>query len=135
MKLLLDHIVLNVKNEEAMITFYSEVLMVSPERLEEYYTGKVSFPSMRLNQDTIIDLFPKKMWQKSTKAGKSHENLNHFCISMGKDTWENLIERLRANNIDIEEGPVPRWGAHGTGTSVYFRDPDGNLIEVRYYES
>ncbi len=47
--------------------------------------------------------------------------------------WENLSERLEANNVDIEEGPVPRWGAHGTGTSIYFRDPEGNLIEARYY--
>ncbi len=44
------------------------------------------------------------------------------------------MERIKTNNVDIEEGPVPRWGAHGTGTSIYFRDPEGNLIEARYYE-
>ena len=45
------------------------------------------------------------------------------------------MKRLQENNIDIEEGPVLRWGSRGTGTSVYFRDPEENLIEARYYES
>jgi extradiol dioxygenase family protein len=89
---------------------------------------------VRLNSDTIIDLFPKKMWQKSTRAAQGRENLNHFCIALTKGTWEKLLERLQANKVTIEEGPVPRWGAHGTGTSIYFRDPEGNLIEARYYE-
>jgi hypothetical protein len=31
-------------------------------------------------------------------------------------------------------GPVPRWGANGVGTSIYFRDPEHNLVEVRTYE-
>ena len=53
---------------------------------------------------------------------------------MSKEKCEKLLERLRANSIEIEEGPVPRWGAHGTGTSVYFRDPEGNLIEARYHD-
>ena len=134
MQCLMDHIVLNVEDEEKMIAFYSKVLIFEPERLEEYRAGDVPFPSMRLNSDTIIDLFPKKMWQKSGRAGQGRENLNHFCFALSHKTWENLLERLQANNVDIEEGPVLRWGAHGTGTSIYFRDPEGNLIEARYYE-
>jgi catechol 2,3-dioxygenase-like lactoylglutathione lyase family enzyme len=130
----MDHIVLNVEDDEKMIAFYSEVLMFALERLEEYRAGDVPFPSVLLNSDTIIDLFPKKMWQKSSTTGKGRDNLNHFCISLSKKMWEDLLERLNANNVDIEEGPVPRWGAHGTGTSIYFRDPEGNLIEARYYE-
>ena len=135
MECLIDHIVINVENDEKMIAFYSKVLMLAPERLEEYRTGDVPFLSVRLNSDTIIDLFPKKMWQKSTRAGQGRENLNHFCLALNKGAWENLLERLQAGNVNIEEGPVPRWGAHGAGTSIYFRDPEGNLIEARYYES
>ena len=130
----MDHIVLNVEDDEIMIAFYSEVLMLSPERLDEYHAGKVPFPSVRLNSEMIIDLFPKKLWQKNSTTVKGRNNLNHFCIAMSKETWEALFVRLKANNVDIEEGPVPRWGAHGTGTSIYFRDPQGNLIEARYYE-
>ena len=134
MQCLMDHIVLNVKDDERMIDFYSKVMMFAPERLEEYRAGAAPFPSVRLNSDTIIDLFPKKIWQKSDRAGLGLENLNHFCIALSKGKWEKLLKRLKANNVDIEEGPVPRWGAHGNGTSIYFRDPEGNLIEARYYE-
>ena len=134
MQCLMDHIVLNVEDDEKMIAFYSKVLMLSTERLDEYRAGNVPFPSVRLNSDMIIDLFPKKMWQKSAPTGLGPKNLNHFCISLSKETWEDLLERIKTNNVDIEEGPVPRWGAHGTGTSIYFRDPEGNLIEARYYE-
>jgi hypothetical protein len=56
-----DHIVLNVEDENIMIDFYANVLEMAPERLREYQTGRVPFPSIRLNPDTIIDLFPKKM--------------------------------------------------------------------------
>lgn len=134
MECLMDHIVLTVENEEKMMAFYSEVLQMPTERLEEYRAGEVPFPSVRLNSNTIIDLFPKKMWLKSAQSGQGRDNLNHFCISLNKEEWDNLMKRLEANKVKIEEGPVQRWGAHGTGTSIYFRDPEKNLIEARYYE-
>jgi catechol 2,3-dioxygenase-like lactoylglutathione lyase family enzyme len=134
MECLMDHIVLNVEDDEKMIAFYSQILMLATERVAEYRAGEVPFPSVRLNPDSIIDLFPKKMWQKNGEPGQGRENLNHFCIALHQEAWENLRNRLKANHVDIEEGPVPRWGAHGKGTSIYFRDPEGNLIEARYYE-
>lgn len=131
----MDHIVLNVEDDKKMVNFYCNVLLLLPDRLEEYRAGKVPFPSVRLNPDTIIDLFPKKMWQKGAPTGRGRENLNHFCISLPKEDWEALLERIKANHVEIEEGPVPRWGAHGSGTSIYFRDPEGNRIEARHYEA
>ena len=134
MECLIDHIVLNIEDDDEMITFYSTILMMPSERLEEYRAGTVPFPSVRLNADTIIDLFPKKMWQKEGGGPLGRRNLNHLCIGLDKAAWGDLIERLQANHVAIEEGPVPRWGAHGQGTSIYFRDPEDNLIEARYYE-
>ena len=46
---------------------------------------------------------------------------------------ETAIEHLRGLGVEVEEGPVPRFGARGAGTSVYFGDPDGSLLEFISY--
>jgi extradiol dioxygenase family protein len=130
----MDHIVLNVEDDEKMIAFYMNVMSFTGERLDEYRAGKVPFPSLRLNDDTIIDLFPKRLWQKGNQIEKHGQNLNHFCIALNKKDWQQLQERLQTNGVAVEEGPVTRWGANGDGTSIYFRDPENNLIEAKYYE-
>ncbi|MCU0519689.1 MAG: VOC family protein [Anaerolineae bacterium] len=130
----MDHIVLNVTDIETMIGYYQGVLELAPERVEAYRRGEVPFPSMRLNPDTIIDLFPKSMWGGSGAATPGRENLNHFCMTLGRHDWDALRDRLAANGVAIEVGPTPRWGARGVGTSIYFRDPERNFIEARTYE-
>ena len=55
MQCTMDHIVLNVEDDEKMMDFYSKVLMLEAERLHEYRAGMVPFPSVRLNSDTIIE--------------------------------------------------------------------------------
>jgi catechol 2,3-dioxygenase-like lactoylglutathione lyase family enzyme len=48
-------------------------------------------------------------------------------------TISSALDHLRAHGVDIEEGPVQRHGARGRGQSVYFRDPDGSLLELIVY--
>jgi catechol 2,3-dioxygenase-like lactoylglutathione lyase family enzyme len=48
---------------------------------------------------------------------------------------DRVLGHLRAHGVPVEEGPVPRTGATGPITSVYFRDPDGNLVEVSTYDA
>lgn len=74
-----------------------------------------------VKEDTMIDLFPKRMWDECAWTGNRLDNLNHFCIASSEETRQELVERLRANAIPIEDGPVLRWGANGTLTSVYSR--------------
>ena len=131
----MDHIVINVVDINKMLKFYTEVLQLPSERLEEFKERKVPFPSVRLTKDTIIDLFPKKLWEKTNPEDVCRPNLNHFCLSTDKSSWESLQCRLKQNGVQIDDGPVKRWGAHGSGVSIYFRDPEDNVIEVRYYDA
>jgi catechol 2,3-dioxygenase-like lactoylglutathione lyase family enzyme len=130
----LDHIVLNVGDIDRSLRFYTGVLGLQPERLDEFRAGKVGFPSVRINSDTIIDLFPTPVGDAIHKPNeKTHGNLNHFCMVVGKEDFAGIVDYLNANGVTIREGPVARWGARGRATSVYFPDPDGNEIEIRCY--
>ncbi len=131
----MDHIVINTVDINNSLHFYTKILGLSDERLAEFKNNQAPFPSVRLTKDTIIDLFPKKLWEKTNPEVVCRPNLNHFCLSTSKTNWELLQERLKENGVSIDDGPAKRWGAHGSGVSVYFRDPDENVIEVRYYES
>ncbi len=133
MEFIFDHIVINVVDIDKMVKFYTEVLQLPGERLEEFTAGQVPFPSVRLSADSIIDLFPKKMWEKTNPNEVCRPNLNHFCFATDEAGSKALETRLKEQGVVIEEGPVKRWGAHGSGTSIYFNDPEGNTIEVRYY--
>jgi catechol 2,3-dioxygenase-like lactoylglutathione lyase family enzyme len=135
MTFVFDHIVINVVDIDKMLRFYTEVLQLQGERLEEFAAGQVPFPSVRLSADSIIDLFPKEMWQRYSPDEVCRPNLNHFCLATDEAGADSLRQRLSLNGIDLAEGPVKRWGAHGTGTSIYFLDPEGNTIEVRYYST
>ncbi|MBI3799247.1 MAG: VOC family protein [Deltaproteobacteria bacterium] len=128
----MDHIVLNAADVEGLVRFYTEVVELEPERVEEFRGGKVPFPSVRVNAGTVIDLAPRAMWESTQLQTRGRPNLNHFCLTLEKVEWDKLRERLAAGQITIE-GPLPRWGARGHGTSFYFHDPEGNEIEARYY--
>ena len=129
----LDHIVLNVENIDLMIYFYTDVVGLSTERLSEFRAGLAPFPSVRVNQHTIIDFFPKHMWGHEVMSGSGFNHLNHFCLTFDKKEWDMLCQRLKSNKIIIKEGPIDRWGAQGIGISIYILDPEKNMLEARYY--
>jgi glyoxylase I family protein len=129
----LDHIVLNVADIERSLAFYTGVLGLRGERIEEFRAGKVGFPSVRISEGTIIDLFPTKQASVPDGGAKNNGNLNHFCMVVGAADFAGITDYLAARQIAIREGPISRWGARGRATSVYFLDPDGNEVEIRAY--
>ncbi len=126
----LDHIVLNCRDVDRQLAFYRDVVGLVPERVAEYREGKVLFPSVRLNADTLIDLAPPTLWS-GDPAGAP--NLNHFCMSIGARDWPALLERLERAGVAMEAGPMTLWGAHGNATAYYLKDPEGNQLEIRCY--
>lgn len=118
----MDHIVLRCANVEATLAWYTGVLGLAPLRVEEWRRGDAPFPSVRVTPGTIIDLFA---------GDPTGERLDHVCLEVA---ITDLAELPAIHpDLDVVQGPVPRWGARGVGTSLYVRDPDGLVVELRHY--
>mmetsp|Transcript_7573 Transcript_7573/g.14766 ORF Transcript_7573/g.14766 Transcript_7573/m.14766 type:complete len:207 (-) Transcript_7573:121-741(-) len=124
----LDHIALGVSNVETSMRFYSEMLGLPVERVELWMEGKVPFPSVRLNDFTLIDFFHDK---DLPADGSRIEHLNHLCLIIDPQDMQQLREAFEARGVKVQSGPATRWGAQGDGTSVYVYDPDGNVVELK----
>ncbi|MGE0059753.1 MAG: VOC family protein [Dehalococcoidia bacterium] len=124
----MDHIVLNVSDVERSLAFYTEKLGLKPERVEEFRAGKVTFPSVRISESTLIDLV-----SVGDAPGAVRKNLNHFCLTAEDIDLGALADALEAQGVTITTRPASRWGARGQATSIYLLDPDENEIEIRHY--
>ncbi|HEX4016036.1 MAG TPA: VOC family protein [Frankiaceae bacterium] len=120
----LDHVVLRVDDVARSLAFYQQVLGLAGMKVEEWRRGEAFFPSVRVNDDVIIDLLAAP----AEHAGV--ENVDHICLVVEPIDWDAVVA---AGTFDVVDGPDTRSGAHGDGQSLYVRDPDGNVIELRYY--
>lgn len=126
----MDHIVLRVKDVEESLRFYSELLGLPVERVEQWRAGEVRFPSVRINADTIIDLFAS---DQETISKEGARNQDHYCMVIEPTDMEALKAGFEALGVGIQAGPGKRWGSHGDGISLYIYDPDNNVVELRHY--
>ncbi|HZR12482.1 MAG TPA: VOC family protein [Acidimicrobiia bacterium] len=117
----LDHVVLRVADVERSLAWYCDELGCMPERVDEWRAGTIFFPSVRLDATTVIDLL---------QAPRADGNVDHVCLVIEPEDLQALKDSGR---FDVVDGPATRWGAQGDGTSLYVRDPDGNVVELRYY--
>lgn len=118
----LDHVVLVVRDVEASLRWYCEVLGLDAERVEAWRDGRVPFPSVRLGPTTIFDLL----------AGEPDgRNVDHVAVTVdGVD----LDDLAASGDFDVAGGPADLFGAQGQGRGLYVRDPDGHVIELRTYQ-
>jgi catechol 2,3-dioxygenase-like lactoylglutathione lyase family enzyme len=126
----MDHIVLRNKDVEVSLKFYTEVLGLQAERVDEWRAGEVRFPSARINADTIIDFFGTDQEPIGKEGGK---NQDHYCMVIEPTDMEELKSKFEAMGVEIQAGPGKRWGSHGDGISLYIYDPDDNVVELRHY--
>jgi len=117
----IDHVVLNVADVERSVAWYVERLGFEPLRLEEWRRGEILFASVRLTDTFIIDLFANE---------RSGANVDHLCLVVDPLDLDALAA---SDEFDVVSGPSEVFGAQGMGRSVYVRDPDGNVVELRNY--
>jgi catechol 2,3-dioxygenase-like lactoylglutathione lyase family enzyme len=120
----IDHIVLTAHDVDRTIEFYSRVLGMEPITFAGGRRG-LSFGRQKIN-------LHESGREYEPKALKPVPGALDLCF-ITETPLEEVIAELRANDVVIAEGPVEKTGALGAMMSVYFRDPDGNLIEVSNY--
>jgi catechol 2,3-dioxygenase-like lactoylglutathione lyase family enzyme len=124
----IDHLVLTVADIEATARFYERALGLERETFlgpngEQRYA--LRFGSQKINLQDSATPTPTKARTPTLGSGD-------FCL-IAAVPLDDVIAHLAAEGIPLEAGPVPRRGALGALRSIYFRDPDGNLVEVAEY--
>ncbi len=120
----LDHFVLTVASIERTVEFYQRVLGMRAETFGEGCWA-LHFGAQKIN------LHPAG-WEYELKAAKPTPGSGDFCL-ISAEPMAKVIGDLEAAGVIIEVPPSERTGALGPMTSVYFRDPDGNLVEISEY--
>jgi catechol 2,3-dioxygenase-like lactoylglutathione lyase family enzyme len=120
--LALDHIVLVNEDVERALAWYMRHAGLASVNVEEWRLGKAFFPSLRVDEATIIDFVPGD-------PTKERGHLDHLCFVVRADDLAALAADPALEVVDRGE----RSGARGLGQSIYVHDPDGLLVEFRSY--
>ena len=121
----LDHVVIAVSDWERSNAFYGAVLGAEIVPRGTGYAYR--FGEQQLNVHGP-DSDPHPVARDRVRPGNSD-----LCF-VWDGPIDGAVDLLGAHGVELEEGPVRRPGARGEGTSVYFRDPDGSLLEFISYE-
>ena len=107
---------------ERALAWWTGELGLEGDRVEAWRAGDAPFPSVRIDEGTIVDLFAGE------RTGK---NVDHVCVVI--DPATDLDALVASGTFDVARGPVDVYGARGMGRSIYVRDPDRNVVELRTY--
>jgi catechol 2,3-dioxygenase-like lactoylglutathione lyase family enzyme len=120
----LDHLVLTVVSMEATVDFYTRALGM---RVRAFDAGRLAlrFGDQQINLHEAGHEFEPK-----ARVARPGTGDLCFVVEGELDAWLTHLEEL---GVPVVDGPVRRTGALGPMTSVYVRDPDGNLVEISSY--
>ncbi len=125
----LDHFVLRVRDLDRSIGFYRDMLGLPIECLDEYRAGTRPFVSARVGGQ-LIDLVPDSTYDP--EDGMRSGGFLHLCVRVSGALERDVLPRVRAAGVEvIEDTPMIRLGATGYGPSIYVRDPDGYIVELK----
>ena len=124
----IDHVVLRVRDEERARRFYCDVLGC----VEERRSDALGLVQLRAGA-SLIDLVDVRLPLGKAGGGPPSEaerNVDHFALQL--EHFDEAAIRSHLISHGVEPGDVvQRYGAQGTGPSMYIRDPDGNVVELK----
>ena len=124
----IDHVVIRSQHIERMITFYRDVLGCNLERhIEEL--GLIQLRAGTALID-LIDTDGQLGRMGGDPPGEDARNMDHLCLQV--EPWDVVAISAFLKEHNVEVGDVEtRYGAQGFGPSIYFKDPDGNTVELK----
>ena len=124
----IDHVVIRTRALAPMLAFYSEVLGCAVEKRQE----KFGLIQLRAGNSLIDLLDPDGELGKAFPEAPSSTapNMDHFCLQVLPWDADAIRAHLGAHGVEAPE-PVSRYGALGSGPSIYIKDPDGNTVELK----
>lgn len=124
----LDHVVLRVADLERALSFYCDAIGCVIERRID----KIGLVQLRAGS-SLIDLVPvdselgRKLGAGPAEQGR---NLDHFALELDVFDADAIKTHLTAHGIEMGD-VADRYGAQGSGPSIYLQDPDGNTLELK----
>jgi glyoxylase I family protein len=121
----LDHVVLRCRDQNRAYDFYTRVLGLIEERRIE----QIGLIQLRAGR-SMIDLVPAG--EPRVEGGL---NVDHVCLAVEARDLSEVAAYLRGQAVEVMGEPAMRYGAHGAGLSIYVRDPEGNVVELKQMPS
>ena len=117
----LDHVVLRCHDQDRMLDFYVRILGLTEERRLE----AIGLIQLRAGR-SLVDLVPD-----AGGAPREHPNVDHLCLAIATPDLDVVVRYLVTSGVETIGEPMVRYGARGYGPSIYCRDPEGNVVELK----
>jgi catechol 2,3-dioxygenase-like lactoylglutathione lyase family enzyme len=116
----LDHVVIRCRDQARALGFYTGVLGLAEERRID----AIGLIQLRAGA-SMIDLVPAE------RRDEEGRNVDHVCVGVRARDMNEVARHLRERGVEVLGDPAHRYGARGMGLSIYVRDPEGNVIELK----
>ena len=154
----IDHMVIRTRDTKSLqrsLDFWAQNFQYELERedeatafIQDPENAKVAFPSVRINNSSVIDIFPIEMKPYYCKSTPVNHVVDHLCLNLPGEQMVKVLENFATNHVSVVKvagdfakddnagtntffGP---WGARGRGISVYLYEPSGLYLEIRTYD-
>ncbi len=117
----IDHVVLRCRDQDRTLDFYTRILGLTEERR----IAQIGLIQLRAGR-SMIDLVPA-----SEQRVEAALNVDHVCLGVEARDLNEVVRYLSAQSVEVIGEPAMRYGAHGQGLSIYLRDPEGNVVELK----